>query len=437
MKNAALAAALALALAGQPLAAAAQSPASGTTLVRAGALFDAESGRMVGPRDLRIERGRIAAVGQDLPVPEGATVLDLRRCSVLPGLIDVHTHLMFEQAPDEAIADSAARENALEGDAYRALRGAGRARSYLDEGFTAVRDLGNSGRFLDLALRRAVRRGEVPGPRIYASGPGLAPAGGQLEHMGADPHHLVAGEYRIIRGVDDARAAVREAVAAGAAVIKLYPEATPNPARLSVEEIRAVVAEARRHGLPVAAHATSDAAVREAVEAGVTSIEHAYEVSDATLRLMAERGVWLVPTDPDRTSFRELMAQVETPREERITQMMAPLQDRLRRALAAGVPVAAGSDGYMTLQVGRGVVSRRLLLGYVESGMSPARALQAATWEAGRLIGDERLGRLAPGAYADLVAAPGDPTADLAVLAEVRLVMQAGRIHRDDGGCAL
>ena len=131
----------------------------------------------------------------------------------------------------------------------------------MEAGFTTVRDLGNSGRFLDLILERAIDDGRLVGPRIYASGPGLAPAGGQMEPMPNDPHDLVNGEYRIVTGVEDARAAVREAIARGADVIKMYPEATPQRTRLSVEEIRAIVSEASRHGVPVAAHATSDASI--------------------------------------------------------------------------------------------------------------------------------------------------------------------------------
>ncbi|HEX8662162.1 MAG TPA: amidohydrolase family protein, partial [Brevundimonas sp.] len=281
-----------------PLTAAAQNAPRPTVLIHAGNLFDSEAGRMVGPRDILIRGERVAEVASSIALPEGATVLDLRGCSVLPGLIDAHTHLLLEQRSGEGLSDVAARDQGVHGDVYRTLSGAQRAREYLEAGFTAVRDLGNSGQFLDLMLERGINDGRVAGPRIYGSGPGLAPAGGQLEPQPADPHELVAGEYRIINGAADARAAVRQAIARGADVIKMYPEATPQRTRLSVEEMAAIVSEAKRHNVPVAAHATGDAAIREAVEAGVASIEHAYEVSDDTLRLMASKGVWLVPTDP-------------------------------------------------------------------------------------------------------------------------------------------
>lgn len=398
-------------------------------LVRAGDLFDSEAGRMVGPRDILIRGDRIAEVGEALVKPDAATVIDLRRCSVIPGLIDAHTHLLLEQKAGEGLSDVAARDHAVQGDVYRALLAASRAREYVDAGFTTVRDLGNSGRFLDLVLERAVAGGRVVGPRIYGSGPGLAPAGGQMEPMPGDPHDLINGEYRIVTGVEDARAAVREAIARGADVIKMYPEATPQRTRLSVDEIAAIVSEARRHNIPVAAHATSEASIREAVEAGVTSIEHAYEVSDETLGLMARKGVWLVPTDPSlemAVAFTRSWPQ-PPPREE-IDRHLQAGRDRLMRAHRAGVRIALGSDLYLPYEPGRGAGSRATLDGYVEAGLSPAQAIQSATWEAGRLLGDDGLGVLRARAWADLVAVEGDPTQSLAPLRAPAAVIKGGRI---------
>ncbi|QTC90127.1 amidohydrolase family protein [Brevundimonas goettingensis] len=408
------------------------------TMVRAGNLFDSEAGRMVGPRDLLIQNGRVRQVEADLVAPEGATVLDLRRCSVLPGLIDAHTHLLLEQRARESLSETAARDQGVDGDAARVLHAAPRARSYLESGITTVRDLGNSGQYLDLILQRAIDQGDIPGPRLYGSGPGLAPEGGQLEPQPADPHRLIAGEYRIIKGPDDARSAVRQAVAAGARVIKMYPEATPQRTRLSVAEMAAVVSEAKRHGVPVAAHATSDASIREAVEAGVASIEHAYEISDETLRLMAARGVWLVPTDPsDEMAIAFTRDWPVQPPEAEVRAHLAPARDRLRRARAAGVRIAMGSDFYVPWPTGRGEAARGTLDGYVEAGMTSTEALRSATWGAAMLIGDAGLGVLRPGAYADLIAMPGDPAAGLSALHDLRLVMKGGTVARSDGGaCA-
>ena len=424
-------AASALALAAcLPAIAVAQGAPPPTVLVRAGNLFDSEAGRMVGPRDLLIRGERVAEVGQGLAAPEGATVIDLSRCSVIPGLIDGHTHLMLEQRNGEGLSDVAARDQSRDGDVYRTLSGAQRARQSLDAGFTTVRDLGNSGRYLDLILERAINDGRVPGPRIYASGPGLAPAGGQLEPQPSDPHALVAGEYQVIAGTDSARAAVRDAIARGADVIKIYPEATPQRTRLSVEEMAAIVAEARRHNIPVAAHATSDASIREAIEAGVTSIEHAYEVSDDSLRLMAAKGVWLVPTDPSLEMAMECTSTwpPQPPREE-IDRHLQAARDRLMRAHRLGVRIALGSDLYFPYAPGRGAGSRATMDGYVEAGLTPAQALQTGTWEAGRMLGDDALGVLRPRSWADLVAVEGDPTQGLAPLRAPRLVMKGGRIE--------
>lgn len=430
MSRLTFAAAAALLAACLPNVAAAQRGPQPVTVVRAGDLFDSEAGRMVGPRDILIRGDRVAEVGQALPVPEGATVIDLSRCSVLPGMIDAHTHLLLEQPNGQGLSDVAARDHAVQGDVYRALSATGRARDYLAAGFTTVRDLGNSGQYLDLALERAVNDGRVSGPRIYGSGPGLAPAGGQLEPMPVDPHHLVGAEYRIVTSPDDARAAVREAIARGADVIKMYPEATPQRTRMSVAEMAAVVSEARRHGIPVAAHATSDAAIREAVEAGVTSIEHAYEISDETLRLMASRGVWLVPTDPSLEMALEFTSSwpQQPPREE-MEHHLQGARERLMRAHRLGVRIALGSDLYFPYRPGRGAGSRATMDGYVEAGLTPAQALQSATWEAGRLLGDDALGALRPNAWADLVAVEGDPTQGLAALRSPRLVIKGGRIE--------
>lgn len=412
-------------------------PQGPTQLVRAGNLFDSESGRMVGPRDLLIRGDRVVEVGQGLAAPEGAVVVDLSRCSVLPGLIDGHTHILMEQPFGQTLSQVAAVDHGIEGDALRALSGARRGRDYLDAGFTSIRDLGNSGRFLDLQLARGFSDGRVPGPRLYGSGPGLAPAGGQMEPLPVDPHHLIGAEYRVVNGVDDARAAVREAIAAGAWVIKVYPEATPQRTRLSVAELEAIVSEARRHGVPVAAHATSDAAVREAVMAGVTSIEHGYELSDETLRLMAQKGVYLVPTDPSLEMALEFSSSWPSPPPpEEVNAMLEGPRERLRRAVRLGVPIAMGSDLYVPYAPGRGQGSRATLVGYVEAGMTPGQALQTATWHAGRMIGDDRLGVLRPQSFADLIAMPMDPAQDLDALKDLRFVMRGGQVWKADAGGA-
>ena len=364
MTRLSLAACAAALLAAVPTLAPAQPAPGPTVLVRAGNLFDSEAGRMVGPRDILIRGDRVAEVGQGLTAPDGSTVLDLSRCSVTPGLIDAHTHLLLEQPMGEGLSAVVARDQSVQGDVYRAL---------------------------------------------------------------------VAGEYRIVTSPDDARAAVREAIARGADVIKIYPEATPQRTRMTVAEIAAAVSEARRHGVPVAAHATSDAAIREAVEAGVSSIEHGYEISDETLRLMAQKGVWLTPTDPSLEMAVEFTKSwPHQPPQEEIARHLQAGRDRLMRAHRLGVRIVLGSDLYFPYGPGRGAGSRATMDGYVEAGLTPAQALQSATWEAGRLLGDEGLGVVRTGSWADLVAVDGDPTAGLSPLRAPRLVMKGGVIAAGD-----
>jgi imidazolonepropionase-like amidohydrolase len=415
---------------------AAAQPAHGASgdsvvVIHAGRLFDSERGVLLTARDIIVRGGIVAAVGERLPVPAGARVIDLARFTVLPGLIDAHTHLLMEHPGDETPGETAVRELVREGEVLRALRGAARARSYLEAGFTALRDLGNSGRFADVALKRAIAEGSLSGPRLYVSGPGLAPEGGQMDGIDARHRGLVDDEYRVVRGADDARQAVRENVLHGADVIKLYSNGSPNPTYLSVAEMTAAVSEAHLMGVRVTAHATTDLAVRRAVEAGVDAIEHGRGVADSTLSLMRQRGVVLVATEWDRWLADRQLARVpasERPSDTRIGELLAPGYDRVRRAMRAGVTIAAGSDLYIDVGVPRGTAARHMLFAYAAGGMSPTAVLQSATIHAARLIGDARLGVVKVGAYADFVAFDGDPLADLTAIERVRFVMRGGTV---------
>lgn len=414
-------------------------PPSPPLLLCPGALFDAPAGRLVRGMRVLVRGGRVEAVGRGVEAPEGARVVEMPGCTLLPGLIDTHTHLLLEAAPDEGMGAATLRSVVLEGEALRTLRGAGRARSYLDAGITTVRDLGNAGVFCDVALRDAIAEGSVPGPRMYVSGPGLSPAGGQADGLQYRHRALAGEEYRVVAGVADAVAAVREHVFQGVDLLKVYADTRPNRAFLSVAELRAICDEAHLFGLRVAAHATGDASVERALEAGVDSIEHAYTVSTGALERMAERGVVLVPTDMDTLLGRRHLdrLRLEPPlTEEQLSDAFAAPHDRLRRALAAGVTVAAGSDMYLELGMPRGEAARRVLFAYAEAGMAPALVLQAATCNAARLLGEPGLGVVEPGAHADLVAVEGDPLADLHSLDRVRLVVRAGNIWRGEHGAA-
>jgi imidazolonepropionase-like amidohydrolase len=409
-------------------------PDSGVTLVRAGRLFDSEAGVFLPGRDVIVRNGRVEAVGENIAPPAGARVINLRAYTVLPGLIDAHTHLLYLEKLGPGLTMEGVRSVVIEGTPLRALHGAARARTFLAAGITTVRDLGNSGQFGDVALRTAIDDGSVDGPRMIVSGPGLSPEGGQFP--GVQPGHgtIAAEEYRIVRGAEDAAQAVRENVTYGARVIKAYSNNTPNPGSLSPAELHAIVDEAHRMHVRVAAHATSDDAVWRAAEAGVESVEHAYSVADSTLELMAKKGVFLVPTDVDTASFRKLLRESAPERGEptaaQIAQFVESGHDRLRRALKAGVQIAAGSDMYVDMHMPQGEAAKRVLFAYAEAGVPLTQVLQFATTGGAKLLGlAGRAGVIKAGSFADLIAVEGDPGQDIHALERVRFVMKNGTVY--------
>ena len=405
---------------------------AGLTVIRAGRLFDSEQGVFLPLRDIIVKGNLIEAVGENLPVPKDARVVDLQRYTILPGLIDAHTHLLYLEDPRNALTVEGVKALTMEGTPLRALHGAARGRTFLMAGITTVRDLGNSGRFGDVALRTAINDGSLDGPRMYVSGPGLSPEGGQFPGLQFDYRRIAEEEYRVVRGAEDATVAVRENITYGANVIKIYSNNTPNRTLLSLEEMRAIVAEAHLLGVKVSAHATSDRAVLRAVEAGVDSIEHGYEVKDETLKLMKQGGVALVPTDGDTLTLKMYFerARMNPPlAQQRISKILEASHDRLRRAIAAGVIIVSGSDMYIDLGIPQGEAARRVLFAYHEAGMGPVQILQSATINAARLIGEKRIGVIKAGAFADLIAIDGDPVKDFSSLERMKFVMKNGTIY--------
>ena len=403
-------------------------------VIRAGRMFDSEAGAFLPAREILVRNGKIEQVAERVERPAGAQVVDLSRYTVLPGLIDAHTHLLYLEQIGAGLTMEGIKALVNEGLPLRALHGAARARTYLAAGITTVRDLGNSGRFGDVALRDAIDDGSVDGPRIVASGPGLSPIGGQFPGLKPGYETLVNDEYRVVRNPADAADAVRENVTMGAKVIKVYSNNTPNPGYLTLEELQAIVAAAKMHGVRVAAHATSDAAVYRAALAGVSSIEHGYEVADSTLALMARKGVTLTPTDIDSASIMTYLRLQNpggpAPSPQAASGYLARGRGRLMRAVKAGVTITAGSDNYIDFKSPQGHASKQVLLAYRAAGMSPVQVLQAATINDARLLGmADRIGVIKPGAYADLVAVDGDPERDFTAINRVTFVMKDGTVY--------
>jgi imidazolonepropionase-like amidohydrolase len=369
-------------------------------------------------RSLLIADGRIQKVlARDAPAPEGARRLDLTGFLILPGLIDLHTHVTLRPYDQMSWEDQVHKES-LE---LRAIRATAAARATLEAGFTTIRDLGTEGAGLaDVALRDAITQGIVPGPRILATTRAIVRTGCY------DP--LAA---QAVEGVDGVRRAVREQAAAGADWIKVYADYRCEPGKparpaFTLEELQALVEEARGAGLRVAAHATTDEGIRRAVAAGAATIEHGTGASDGTLKLMKERGAVLCPT----LAASEAMARYAKQPERRRESLEA-----FARARRAGVTIACGSDAGV---FAHGTNLRELEL-MVEGGMDVVDALRTATEVASEVLGRKDLGCFAPGGPADLVvcrlpSAQPDrrfPSFDLAALRSPAMVWKDGRIVVD------
>lgn len=406
---------------------------SNTTYIKAGKLFDSEKGTILSNYIIKIERNRITEVGKNISIPADAKTIDLSEYTVLPGLIDGHTHLM---TLDNLNDDTPMADKLLfEGDALRVLRGSKRAKSWLENGFTSVRDLGDSGPFLDVALKRAINEGTVDGPRMFVSGPIIISEGGQVQGLLKSYRDVISDEYTIIRNVDEAINAVRLHVNYGVDIIKICANNTPNNTSLTIDEMKAIVKMAHRYDKKVTAHATTDLAVWEAVTAGVDGIEHGYQISDTTLTLMANKGVVLVPTDLSRPLFHKLYDIVDFKwnREKNLERAKDRYQDRLQRAIKAGVTIVTGSDNYLDFEMPQGEAAKNILVAYHEEGMKPLRILSSSTYLSAKFMDKENeLGIIKKGAFADIIAVKGDIENDFSnTIFNLVFVMKGGKIYVD------
>ncbi len=401
------------------------------TVIRAGALFDGTSERMHRDMTVIVRDGRIAEVGRDLVVPEGAEIIDLSGHTVMPGLIDFHTHLMGD--PSELGKD---RGGFLFRYPDRAiLLGAVHAERTLHAGFTTVRDVGAPGTTA-LALRDAIAEGLVVGPRIIA-GIGMGTTGSHCDPAtGVRPGHveLIGASEYVFDGPDEARETVRRAVRAGADVIKICATAGVlsmsddiGPAQMTPAELEAVIETARSLNRRVVAHAHGLEGIRNAVAAGITTIDHGSILDDAVLREMKKRGTWLVPTMMAYSAVMKMVDAGALPPgpAAKATAIRDIVRDSHRRAFRSGVKIAFGTDA--------GVFSHGENAGefalMVEAGLPPAQALLAATRNAADALGQlDEFGTIEEGKSADLIAVSGNPLEDIRVMERVVFVMLKGSV---------
>jgi imidazolonepropionase-like amidohydrolase len=408
------------------LAAAAAAPAQ-ITAIKAGRLLDPVSGTTARDQIILVEAGKIKAVGPSIPIPAGATVVDLSKRTVLPGLFDVHTHLCVSLQTQggnglPALLRSLLAATAIETTAYRAIQGVANARDMLRSGFTTVRDVGNAGNYADTALRRAIEDGVVPGPTVVNAGRIITPFGGQYHGLPPERADIAIPEYLYADTPDEMRKAVRENIAFGAQVIKIVVD--DQPYLYSVDDVRTLVKEAAAGGMKVAAHCATDAGSRIAAEGGVASVEHAYRASNATLELMKAKGVYLVGTDFTRIAAHEMGMDDYHPL----------VVDRLKRAYQIGTPVVFGTDVCFEKEgETRGTLSIEFITSFQEAGVPAKAILQAMTVNAAKLMGMEKeRGTIAPGFAADIVATPEDPLENVDTLRHVNFVMKGGRVIRTE-----
>ena len=402
--------------------------------IKTGRLIDPKAGTVVSGSVILIENGRVKAVGSGLAIPAGTKVIDLSGLTVLPGLIDCHTHLVGDY-----VNDSDPLTELRESAADRAYESIPNAKATLDAGFTTVRDVGTYRAFVDVAMRDAVAKGYFPGPRMFVAGAYLTiTGGGGAMSGGLAPDIGLPWDLRfgVADGVDQVRQRVRDIAQHGVDLIKLLATGAflahgsdPHAVEYSYDEIRAAVEEAAHKGLRVAAHAHSTEGIKNAVRAGVASIEHGTYVDDEGLRLMKERGTYLVADIYDAEYIRQGKAAG-------IPQDFADKQpegdeiqrQNFKKAVQMGVKIAFGTDA----SVYPHGLNARQFAWQVKYGQSPMDAIRSATVNASDLIGrDNNAGSLEPGRWADLIAVQGDPLSDVRVLEKVAFVMKEGKVYKD------
>ena len=396
-------------------------------VLHAARLLDVASGKVLRPGEVLIRGERIVEVGSAVKHPAGAEMIDLGDRTLLPGLIDAHIHLFLHPGQEDL-------QTVLESVPQRTIMATLGARDDLMAGFTAERDMGTEGAGpADTAVRNAIDRGDIPGPRLRISGNAINTLGGHEDAIGYNPAQHVLPNADYANNAEQLVEVIREQFKQGADFIKIYETGpdTVHDGRLSTPyqyteaELSAAVHEAARVGRRVAVHATGEPGTLYAVQAGVESVDHAYQLSDDTMRLMKEKGIFAVPTF---TISEYFVAHPLTPGGGPHEQELLDLHvQEFRKQLAAGVPMAVGSD------VGpfpHGTQAREFVL-MVKYGMSPLAVLQADLINGAKLLQwDGQIGELKAGYLADVVAVPGNPLEDIGVLGRVEFVMKGGVVYK-------
>lgn len=409
------------------LAGQANTAAPNTVVVHAGRLLDVKTGKTLTNQTIVIQGDKITSVGGDAQTPAGAQVIDLPNATVLPGLIDAHTHIT--SSPNfgySRLAISIPRE---------ALTGARNARITLNAGFTTIRNVGASG-FSDVALRDAINAGDVPGPRMMVSGPPLSITGGHCDNN-LLPFEAHVQNDGVADGVEAVQHKTREMIKYGADLIKVCATGgvlshgdNPQASQFSLEEMKAIVADAHRLGRKVAAHAHGAQGILWASQAGVDSIEHGSYIDDAGIAEMKKNGTYLVPTLYLMDWFYENAEKIGTPPEliAKAKDVMPAARKNVARAFAAGVKVGFGTDAAV---YPHGLNAHEFAV-MVKLGLTPLQAIQAATVNDADLLGwSDKVGTIEAGKWADIIAVDGDPLADVTTLERVKFVMKGGEVVRN------
>jgi imidazolonepropionase-like amidohydrolase len=397
------------------------------TAIKAAHMVDVRSGALIDDAVVLISGERITAAGSKLAIPAGATVIDLGNKTLLPGLIDAHTHITG--SPEDAgygiIAKSIPRIT---------LTGAKNALVTLRAGFTTIRDVGADG-YADIGLRDAINDGDVPGPRILASGPPLSITGGHCDDTMHAPEYK-ATNLGVADGVDEALKVTRRNIKYGADVIKICATGgvlsfgdDPRTSQYTFEELKAIISDAHRLGRKTAAHAHGGDGIKLSVLAGVDSIEHGSYIDDEGIKLMKEHKTYLVPTLYLGDWLIENAEAIKLPKPllEKAKVVLPLARVNIARAIKAGVPIAFGTDAAV---YPHGLNAREFAV-LVKLGMTPIQAIRTATLNASDLLGwTDKVGTIEAGKFADLIAVDGEPLKDVRALEQVQWVMKGGAVVR-------